>query len=126
MNPTPQARILEAKQLFQQSPDAFAEWLVAFYREQDAKDWQEFLWGFFDLSSANDLASPSEPEAITLSALEQALAANQLSLAYQLYTPLVRTGILSQEKVLDLGINLLHANQHQADHNREHFDAWGA
>lgn len=106
MNPTPQARILEAKQLFQQSPDAFAEWLVAFYREQDAKDWQEFLWGFFDLSSANDLASPSEPEAITLSALEQALAANQLSLAYQLYTPLVRTGILSQEKVLDLLLSL--------------------
>ncbi|ABD85182.1 hydrogenase accessory protein HypB, interruption-N [Synechococcus sp. JA-2-3B'a(2-13)] len=29
-------------------------------------------------------------------------------------------------QVLDLGINLLHANQHQADHNREHFDAWGA
>jgi hydrogenase accessory protein HypB len=28
-------------------------------------------------------------------------------------------------QVLDLGINLLHANQHQADHNREHFDAWG-
>lgn len=24
-----------------------------------------------------------------------------------------------------LGINLLHANQSQADHNREHFDAWG-
>ncbi|MFS8871497.1 methyltransferase domain-containing protein [Synechococcus sp. R50.1] len=106
MNPTPQARILEAKQLFQQSPDAFAEWLVAFYREQDAKDWREFLWGFFDLSSANDLASPSEPEAITLSALEQALAAGQLSLAYQLYTPLVRTGILSQEKVLDLLLSL--------------------
>jgi protein O-GlcNAc transferase len=106
MNPTPQARILEAKQLFQQSPDAFAEWLVAFYREQGAKDWREFLWGFFDLSSANDLASPSEPEAITLSALEQALAAGQLSLAYQLYTPLVRTGILSQEKVLDLLLSL--------------------
>ncbi|WP_414373252.1 methyltransferase domain-containing protein [Synechococcus sp. R50.1] len=97
---------MEAKQLFQQSPDAFAEWLVAFYREQDAKDWREFLWGFFDLSSANDLASPSEPEAITLSALEQALAAGQLSLAYQLYTPLVRTGILSQEKVLDLLLSL--------------------
>lgn len=106
MNPTPQARILEAKQLFQQSPDTFAEWLVAFYREQGAKDWREFLWGFFDLSSANDLASPSEPEAITLSALEQALAAGQLSLAYQLYTPLVRTGILSQEKVLDLLLSL--------------------
>lgn len=106
MNPTLQARILEAKQLLQQSPDAFVEWLVAFYREQDAKDWQEFLWGFFDLSSANDLASPSEPEAITLSALEQALAANQLSLAYQLYTPLVRAGILSQEKVLDLLLSL--------------------
>jgi hydrogenase nickel incorporation protein HypB len=28
-------------------------------------------------------------------------------------------------QVLDLGINLLHANQHRADHNREHFDAWG-
>lgn len=28
-------------------------------------------------------------------------------------------------QVLDMGINLLHANQHQADHNREHFDAWG-
>ncbi|MFS8830175.1 FkbM family methyltransferase [Synechococcus sp. R8-2] len=106
MNPTLQARILEAKQLLQQSPDAFVEWLVAFYREQDAKDWREFLWGFFDLSSANDLASPSEPEAITLSALEQALAAGQLSLAYQLYTPLVRTGILSQEKVLDLLLSL--------------------
>lgn len=106
MNPTLQARILEAKQLFQQSPDAFAEWLVAFYREQGAKDWREFLWGFFDLSSANDLASPSEPEAITLSALEQALAAGQLSLAYQLYTPLVRAGILSQEKVLDLLLSL--------------------
>ncbi|MGY2780338.1 putative O-linked N-acetylglucosamine transferase (SPINDLY family)/putative SAM-dependent methyltransferase [Thermostichus sp. MS-CIW-23] len=106
MNPTLQARILEAKQLLQQSPDAFVEWLVAFYREQGAKDWREFLWGFFDLSSANDLASPSEPEAITLSALEQALAAGQLSLAYQLYTPLVRAGILSQEKVLDLLLSL--------------------
>jgi FkbM family methyltransferase len=109
MNPTLQARILEAKQLFQQSPDAFAEWLVAFYREQGAKDWREFLWGFFDLSPsslANEPAFPSEPEAITLSALEQALAAGQLSLAYQLYTPLVRTGILSQEKVLDLLLSL--------------------
>ncbi|MGY2715984.1 O-linked N-acetylglucosamine transferase family protein [Thermostichus sp. MS-CIW-15] len=109
MNPTPQARILEAKQLLQQSPDTFAEWLVAFYREQDAKDWQEFLWGFFDLSPsslANEPAFPSEPEAITLSALEQALAANQLNLAYQLYTPLVRAGILSQEKVLDLLLSL--------------------
>ncbi|MFS8806272.1 methyltransferase domain-containing protein [Synechococcus sp. R6-10] len=109
MNPTLQARILEAKQLFQQSPDTFAEWLVAFYREQGAKDWQEFLWGFFDLSPsslANEPAFPSEPEAITLSALEQALAAGQLSLAYQLYTPLVRTGILSQEKVLDLLLSL--------------------
>lgn len=28
-------------------------------------------------------------------------------------------------QVLDMGINLLHANQHQADHNREHFDTWG-
>jgi protein O-GlcNAc transferase len=109
MNPTLQARILEAKQLFQQSPDTFAEWLVAFYREQGAKDWQEFLWGFFDLSPsslANEPAFPSEPEAITLSALEQALAAGQLSLAYQLYTPLVRAGILSQEKVLDLLLSL--------------------
>jgi len=109
MNPTLQARILEAKQLFQQSPDAFGEWLAAFYPEQDAKDWREFLWGFFDLSSsssANDLASPSEPEAITLSALEQALAASQLNLAYQLYTPLVRAEILSQQKVLDLLLSL--------------------
>lgn len=24
-----------------------------------------------------------------------------------------------------LGVNLLHANQHLADHNREHFDEWG-
>ena len=24
-----------------------------------------------------------------------------------------------------LGLNLLAANQHQADHNREHFDHWG-
>ncbi|MEY2983992.1 MAG: hypothetical protein RLZZ568_609, partial [Cyanobacteriota bacterium] len=24
-----------------------------------------------------------------------------------------------------LGINLLHANQDGADHNREHFDQWG-
>ncbi|ABD01469.1 methyltransferase, FkbM family [Synechococcus sp. JA-2-3B'a(2-13)] len=55
---------------------------------------------------ANEPAFPSEPEAITLSALEQALAAGQLSLAYQLYTPLVRTGILSQEKVLDLLLSL--------------------
>ncbi|WP_187147260.1 FkbM family methyltransferase [Synechococcus sp. JA-2-3B'a(2-13)] len=83
--------------------------MVAFYREQGAKDWREFLWGFFDLSPsslANEPAFPSEPEAITLSALEQALAAGQLSLAYQLYTPLVRTGILSQEKVLDLLLSL--------------------
>jgi protein O-GlcNAc transferase len=109
MNPTPQARILEAKQLFQQSPDAFAEWLVAFYREQDAKDWREFLWGFFDLSPSsptNELASPSELEAVTLSTLEQVLATNRLNLAYQLYTPLVRTGILPQEKVLDLLLSL--------------------
>ncbi|GAB4214513.1 MAG: hydrogenase nickel incorporation protein HypB [Synechococcales cyanobacterium] len=28
-------------------------------------------------------------------------------------------------KVIDFGVNLLHANEHQADHNREHFDAAG-
>ncbi|PIK94489.1 FkbM family methyltransferase [Synechococcus sp. 60AY4M2] len=109
MNPTLQARILEARQLLQQAPNAFAEWLVAFYREQDAKGWREFLRGFCDLPSsslADESASPSEPEAITLSALEQALVANRLNLAYQLYTPLVRAGILSQEKVLDLLLSL--------------------
>lgn len=109
MNPTLQARILEARQLLQQAPNAFAEWLVAFYREQDAKGWREFLRGFCDLPSsslADESASPSEPEAITLSALEQALVANRLNPAYQLYTPLVRAGILSQEKVLDLLLSL--------------------
>ena len=24
-----------------------------------------------------------------------------------------------------LGVNLLHANQSEANHNRDHFDAWG-
>lgn len=109
MNPTLQAQILEARQLLQQAPNAFAEWLVAFYREQDAKGWREFLRGFCDLPSsslADESASPSEPEAITLSALEQALAANRLNLAYQLYTPLVEAGILPAEKVVEVLLSL--------------------
>jgi protein O-GlcNAc transferase len=109
MNPTLQAQILEARQLLQQAPDAFAEWLVAFYREQDAKGWREFLRGFCDLPSsslADESASPSEPEAITLSALEQALVANRLNLAYQLYTPLVEAGILPAEKVVEVLLSL--------------------
>ncbi|MFS8904789.1 methyltransferase domain-containing protein [Synechococcus sp. O70.2] len=109
MNPTLQAQILEARQLLQQAPNAFAEWLVAFYREQDAKGWREFLRGFCDLPSsslADESASPSEPEAITLSALEQALVANRLNLAYQLYTPLVEAGILPAEKVVEVLLSL--------------------
>jgi protein O-GlcNAc transferase len=109
MNPTLQAQILEARKLLQQAPNAFAEWLVAFYREQDAKGWREFLRGFCDLPSsslADESASPSEPEAITLSALEQALAANRLNLAYQLYTPLVEAGILPAEKVVEVLLSL--------------------
>ncbi|MFS8777312.1 methyltransferase domain-containing protein [Synechococcus sp. W70.1] len=82
---------------------------MAFYREQDAKGWREFLRGFCDLPSsslADESASPSEPEAITLSALEQALVANRLNLAYQLYTPLVEAGILPAEKVVEVLLSL--------------------
>ncbi|MFS8832478.1 FkbM family methyltransferase [Synechococcus sp. R55.6] len=109
MNPALQARILKAKQLFQQSPDAFAEWLAALYSEQDADAWREFLWGFFDLSPPLQLdggASPSDPVAITLLALEQVLISNRLSLAYQSYTPLVKARILPREKVLELLLSL--------------------
>lgn len=109
MNPALQARILKAKQLLQQSPDAFAEWLAALYSEQDADAWREFLWGFFDLSPPLQLdggASPSDPVAITLLALEQVLISNRLSLAYQSYTPLVKARILPREKVLELLLSL--------------------
>ncbi|MFT0795800.1 hypothetical protein, partial [Synechococcus sp. H70.1] len=59
MNFALQARILEAKQLLQQSPDVFAEWLAAFYPQQDPEAWREFLWGLFDLG----VPSPAEEEA---------------------------------------------------------------
>ncbi|MFS8881537.1 FkbM family methyltransferase, partial [Synechococcus sp. H55.11] len=109
MNPTLQARILEAKQLLQQSPDAFAEWLATFYLQQDPEAWREFLWGLFDLevpSPSEEEAFPADRVAIALAALEQVLISGRLNLAYQVYTSLVKTGILPPEKVVELLLSL--------------------
>ncbi|MFS8860329.1 FkbM family methyltransferase [Synechococcus sp. B60.1] len=108
MNLALQARILEGKQLLQQSPAVFAEWLAAFYPQQDPEAWREFLWGLFDLGvpSPSGEAFPADRVATTLAALEQVLISGRLDLAYQVYTSLVKAGILPSEKVIELLLSL--------------------
>jgi protein O-GlcNAc transferase len=109
MNPALQARILEAKQLLQESPEAFAEWLAAFYPQQDPEVWREFLWGLFDLeapSPSEETTPLADQVAIALAALEQALISGRLNFAYQVYTSLIKAGILPPEKVIELLVSL--------------------
>ncbi|MFS8866446.1 FkbM family methyltransferase, partial [Synechococcus sp. H55.9] len=108
MNLALQARILEGKQLLQQSPAVFAEWLAAFYPRQDPEAWREFLLGLFDLGvpSPSEEAFPADRVATTLAALEQVLISGRLDLAYQVYTSLVKAGILPSEKVIELLLSL--------------------